>query len=154
VYAIRTATQPAELVAVATSEGCWVSSDRGQSWERRSGGLEDAPRLRALEIHPEDPSIMLAGAAPARTAETPHRGTRFRLYETSDGGKTWKHVQRGFPAVLEYDTITDIRFDPAATDNAIVALESGELWRTRNGGEWWEPIARQIRMARVLCAVR
>lgn len=153
VYAIRTALKPAELVAVATSDGCWISGDRGQSWEARSGGLDQARHVRALELHPEDPNAMLAGAAPALGTEPARGGTRFRLFETADGGKTWTHVRRGFPPELEYDTITDIRYDPAATENAIVALESGELWRTRNGGDWWEPIARQIHVARVLCAV-
>lgn len=153
VYAIRTAGQPAEVVAVATSDGCWVSLDRGQTWEPRSGGLDETRHVRALEIHPEDPNAMLAGAAPVPGAEAARGGTRFRLFETADGGKTWTHVRKGFPLELEYDTITDIRYDPAATENAIVALESGELWRTRNGGDWWEPIARQIHVARVLCAV-
>jgi Sortilin, neurotensin receptor 3, len=157
VYAIRIVAVPKETVAVATSDGCWVSADRGQTWEDRSGGLEQARQLRALEVHPEDPNSMLAGAAPALPADgspAPRRGVRFSLYETSDGGKSWKHVRRGFPEVLEFDTISDICYDPAATENAIVALDSGELWRTRNGGDWWEPIARQIQAARVLCAVR
>ena len=91
---------------------------------------------------------MLAGAAPARPADgsaVSRPGVRFSLYETVDGGKSWKHVRRGFPEVLEFDTIADIRYDPAATENAIVALDSGELWRTRNGGDWWEPIGARSR---------
>lgn len=153
VYAIRTAVKPNEIVAVATADGCWVSKDRGQTWEDRSGGLEQARHLRALELDPDDSNTMLAGAAaPAGTAGAP-AGARFSLYESADGGKTWGRVRRGFPEFIEHDTISDIRFDPDATENAIVALESGELWRTNNGGAWWEPIARQIRAARVLCAV-
>jgi hypothetical protein len=158
VYAIRTAPGAKGTVVVATSDGCWASADCGQTWEDRSGGLEQARQLRAIELHPEDPNSMLAGAAaaarPADGQAKARRGTRFSLYETADGGKKWTHVRRGFPEVLEYDTITDIRYDPAATENAIVALDSGELWRTRNGGDWWEPIARQIHAARVLCAVK
>jgi photosystem II stability/assembly factor-like uncharacterized protein len=153
VSAIRVAPGSAGIVAIATDDGCWTSADRGRTWENRSGGLDKARHLRALEIHPEDSTSMLAGAASGDVADGPRRGTRFSLYETGDGGKTWTHVRRGFPEFFEYDTITDIRFDPAAPANAIVALDSGELWRTRNGGDWWEPIARQIRAARVLCAV-
>jgi photosystem II stability/assembly factor-like uncharacterized protein len=154
VYAVRFVGGSNPSVAVATSDGCWVSADGGKTWADRSGGLDRARHLRALEIHPEDPAVMLAGAAPVASADgKPRRGTRFALYETSDGGASWTHVRRGFPDALEYDTITDIRFDPAAPEAAVVALDSGELWNTRNGGEWWEPLARQIRAARVLCAV-
>jgi hypothetical protein len=150
IYAVRLAGPANDAVLVATSNGCWLSTDRGRTWEARSGGLEQAMHVHAIETHPEDAGSFLAGAAPV----TPNQGTQFALYETSDGGKTWTHVKRGFPDVLEYDTITDIRYDPAAPENAIVALDSGELWRTRNGGDWWEPIARQMRGSRVLCAAR
>jgi hypothetical protein len=155
VYAILVVPKKPGMVALATSDGCRISLDGGQTWEDRSGGLDGARHVRALEVHPDDPNALLAGAAPGGPTEgTPaKRGvTQDSLYESSDGGKTWKQVRRGFPDVLESDTISDIRVDPAAPDNAIVALASGELWRTRNGGDWWEPLARQIRAARVLCA--
>lgn len=147
VHAIRVVPQKEGpgTVFLGTSSGCWVSTDAGRTWESRSGGLEGANLVRAIEVHPEEPNSLFAGAAAAE-------GAPFALYESSDGGKSWARVRRGLPEAFERDTITDIRYDPDATENAIVALQSGELWRTRNGGDWWEPIARQIRSARALCA--
>jgi photosystem II stability/assembly factor-like uncharacterized protein len=156
VYALRTVPGKAGGLAVATSDGCWMSEDNGQTWVDKSAGLQGARHLRAVEVRPDDPKHVLAGAAPKAQAESgvaPAQGLGFALYESKDAGKSWTQVKRGFPAGLDYDTIDDIRWDPAAPGYAILALASGECWRTRSGGDWWEPISRQTRAARVLCAV-
>jgi photosystem II stability/assembly factor-like uncharacterized protein len=158
VYAIRAPGTPEGLVAAGTGQGVYLSTDGGRTWADSSVGLEGARVVRALEIKPGDPKTLLAGAAPGVPGEggpVACRGglTRFALYESKDGGKTWKHTPRGFPEVLEYDQIADIRYDPADPDCAVVALASGEMWNTRTDGAWWEPLARQIKTARVLCAV-
>ncbi len=135
----------------ATSDGCWVSDDAGQTWADRSGGLEKARFLSALEVRPGEPDVLLAGVAPrevfAPQAE-PAKGLGFSLFESANGGKSWTQVRRGFPELLERDAIADIRHDPTAPENVIVALASGELWVTRNRGAYWGPLARQIRAAR------
>jgi photosystem II stability/assembly factor-like uncharacterized protein len=159
VFAIR--ALPGGTIALATSDGCWISNDAGASWSDQSKGLEKARLVSAIEIKPDNPKMMLAGAAPKGAADgqtqrpiADRPGLGYALYESKDAGKSWAHVNRGFPEMLESDQITDIRYDPADTDYAIVALASGELWGTRIDGAWWEPIARDINAARVLCATR
>lgn len=145
-----------ELVVAGTSRGVWSSLDSGETWSSRSEGLGDSVYVAAVEINPDDPKILLAGAAPPRLSESAGKGKPaimgFSLFESKDQGKSWSQVRRGFPELLEYDAIADIRYDPAEPDYAIAAFESGELWRTRNGGDWWEPLARQMSSARVLAA--
>lgn len=145
--------QPGGLVA-ATSEGCRISANGGQTWTDASAGLENHRHLRVVEVRPDDPRHLLAGAAsnaPGEGVAAPREGLGFALFESRDGGKSWASVARNFPVRLPYDTIDDIRWDPAAPGFAIIALASGECWRTRSEGAWWEPIARQTRAARVLC---
>lgn len=152
VLALRSA--PGRLYA-ATSDGCWTSADDGQTWEDRSGGLENARYLSAIEVKPGAPDVLLCGAAPKApdtSSAAPFQGHGFSLYESNNGGKTWTHARRGNPDVLQFDTIADIRHDPAAPENIVMAFGSGELWVTRNAGAFWMPLARQIRAARVLCA--
>jgi photosystem II stability/assembly factor-like uncharacterized protein len=154
VFAIRPIPGKDGAVALGTADGCWTTLDDGENWTSQSNGL--ARHVRALEVRPGDAKYLLAGAAdtaPGTGGVAAADGLGFRLFESKDAGKTWSPVTRGFPARLEYDTIDDIRWDPAAAGYAIIALESGECWRTRSGGDWWEPIARQTRAARVLCAV-
>ena len=156
VLAVRSAPERPGRLFAATSDGCWVSDDAGQTWADRSGGLEKARSLQRLEVRPGEPDVLLAGAAPrevfAPQAE-PAKGLGFSLFESANGGKSWTQVRRGFPELLERDAIADIRHDPTAPENVIVALASGELWVTRNRGAYWGPLARQIRAACALCAV-
>jgi hypothetical protein len=156
VYSVRGVPgKPGDFWA-ATADGAWFSGDGGRSWEARSAGLDAVRRVRAVAIKPGAPGVLLAGASPAPTGgASPTDGLGHGLYESTDGGKSWaKVVKRNFPEDLDYDTIADVQFDPADPDNIVAALGSGELWSTNNGGAYWGPLARQIRAARVLCAVR
>jgi photosystem II stability/assembly factor-like uncharacterized protein len=155
VHAVRGVPgKPAEVWA-ATSDGVWFSDDAGASWTERGAGLEAVRQVRAIAINPADPKNLLAGAAPLPIGDAaPVQGLGYALHESLDAGKTWtKVVKRNFPEALDYDTISDIRFDPAAPENILAALGSGELWVTRNGGAYWGPLARQIQAVRVLRAV-
>jgi photosystem II stability/assembly factor-like uncharacterized protein len=153
VLAIRTIpTKPGGVVA-ATAEGCRISNDGGQTWEDRSGGLENLRYIGAIDVRPDRPDTMLAGVAPRSPGASPVDEIGYALYETTNAGKSWTKVKHGFPEDFEHDEITDIRHDPAAPENVVVALRSGELWVSRNEGFYWAPLARQIHASRVLCAV-
>ncbi len=141
--------KPGHLLA-ATSDGVWFSGDGGKAWESRSKGLEAAPDVHAVESCPDQPDFLLAGAAPARPASGP--APIFGLYESKDAGKSWVRVLRSFPENPR-DPIADIRFDPTLPENAAVAFQSGEMWVTLNGGDYWQPFVRDIHAARVLCPV-
>ncbi|MFO0954623.1 MAG: hypothetical protein U0835_26365 [Isosphaeraceae bacterium] len=148
VHALRPVPgRPGEVWA-ATADGCRFSGDAGQTWEDRSSGLEKARNVRAIAVKPDEPATLLAAAA-ASEPKGPDA-----LYESTNSGKTWAPVvKRNFPVDLTYDTISDIRHDPAAPDCVLIALGSGELWATRNGGAYWGPLARQTKSARVLCGI-
>jgi hypothetical protein len=153
VYAVQPVPGRPEELWAATADGCRHSGDAGRTWNDRSEGLGDARQVRAVAVRPDNPKTLLAGAAaPDPTGRRP--GLNFALYESSNDGQTWaKVVKRNFPESIEFDAISGICFDPAAPDNIVVALESGELWLTPNAGAYWGPIARQIKAARVLCGV-
>ena len=140
----------------ATGDGAWLTTDGGQTWEERSKGLENTRHVSVVEAKPGAPDVLLAGCAPAQGLEgtaASKEGLNFALFESADCGKSWIKVKRNFPEVFEADTITDVRFDPTHPDSIIVALGSGELWSTQNGGFYWGPLARQMHSARVLCPV-
>ena len=150
VNSVRAVPGKSGQLLAATSEGVWFSGDAGKSWESRSKGLESAPNVQAIESCPDQPDFLLAGAAPAKPASGP--APIYGLYESKDAGKSWVRVLRSFPENPR-DPIADIRFDPTLPENAAVAFESGEIWVTLNGGDYWQPFVRDIDAARVLCPV-
>jgi photosystem II stability/assembly factor-like uncharacterized protein len=152
VFVVRTVPGVPGALVAGTADGLWYSPDAGQTWEDRSAALEGRRHVRSLAFKPGSADVILAGAAP--TDWTPkHRGRPgFVLLESTNGGKTWSLVRRGNPDDFENDPITDISYDPAAPDNVVLALGSGEAWITRNGGAYWGPLARQLRGIRSLCA--
>ncbi|MDR3637230.1 MAG: sialidase family protein [Isosphaeraceae bacterium] len=156
VYALRLPPQRPGTVWAGTSNGCWLSTDGGQNWEERSNGLDKERFVAALEVKPGTPDTLLAGVgpfAPEAAASNSQPEVGYALFESKDGGKTWSHVtKKNHPEVIERDAIADIRYDPAAPDNILDALASGEVRASRNDGAYWGPIARQTRAARVLCA--
>jgi photosystem II stability/assembly factor-like uncharacterized protein len=156
VYAVRPSPGRPGAFWAATADGCRFTADGGQTWGDRGTGLDDARQVRAIAVHPGDPRVLLAGAAPTAPASSaaPRDGLGFALFESADSGQHWSRVaRRTIPESFGFDTISDIAFDPAAPANVVVALGSGELWVTRNGGAYWEPLARKITAARVLCGV-
>jgi len=142
-------------VVLGSSQGAWVSGDSGATFTKAEKGLEDVPQVYSLDISPKDPKWILAGAAAASPVKGGIRpqGFQFGLYESKDGGKTWARViKRGLPELVAFDTISDIRFDPADPDCIIMAQGSGECWVTQNGGDYWVVISRAIESARCLSA--
>ena len=152
IHVIRTSGQ---TIALGTDQGVWTSTDDGATFQPSEKGLEAVPQVYSLDINPKDSKLMLAGAAAAQPVAGGIRpqGFQFGLYESKDGGKTWaKVVKRGLPELVAFDTISDIRFDPADPDCIIMAQGSGECWLTQNGGDYWVVISRAIESARSLAA--
>ena len=149
VFVIREIPGVKGSLVAATADGLHFSLDGGATWEDRGKGLESVRVVRAVDVRPDNPKILLAAANSQVDAAT--QGDA--LYESGDGGKSWTKVVRSFPEKPPIDQIVDIRHDPSHPDNTAVAFASGELWMTRNAGIYWQPFARQIREARALCPV-
>ena len=139
--------------------GCHYSNDNlARPGRTASGGLENARYIAAIEVKPDNPDILLAGVAP----RAPDAGGGCGSDRRPPACTSREHQRRqdldpgrqaAFPEDIQHDVITDIRYDPVAPENVIVALSSGELWISRFDRAYWCPLARQTKAARVLCAV-
>ncbi len=93
---------PGKLVA-ATAAGLRVSIDRGESWRRIGGPLEEST-IQAICRHPERSSVLFAA----------HYG---EVLSSVDGGVSWKRIS---PADWPVDSVRQLMVIPKAPDRLFV----------------------------------
>jgi hypothetical protein len=87
------------------------------------------PGAVALERDPRYPRVLWAAGQSS-------------FFKTTDDGATWVEIDPGFPPdILRGDPLfTDLAFDPRGGGILYAATQSRGIFRSRNGGETWEPI--------------
>ena len=93
------------------------------SWHPLTRGLPENPEVRAIQLHPEDVRVVLAG-------------TQDGVYRSNDGGDNWASL--ALPGELR--TVWSIAFDPGDADTVFVGVEGFAIWRTNDGGGSWEKL--------------
>jgi photosystem II stability/assembly factor-like uncharacterized protein len=130
--------------SVSYGDGVYRSNDGGGSWENL--GLKNSEHIAKILIDPRDSSRVLVAAQGPLWAPGGDRG----LYETKDGGKTWKAIL----TVDENTGVTDVVRDPRDPDLLYAAtyqrrrhiwtlIDGGPgsgIWKTRDGGASWKKL--------------
>ncbi|MCB9647807.1 MAG: sialidase [Deltaproteobacteria bacterium] len=75
--------------SVSIGNGVYKSTDSGETWTRV--GLEGTERITRIVVHPKDGNIVYVCAPGPLWSDSAERG----LYETRDGGKTWRLILKG-----------------------------------------------------------
>jgi photosystem II stability/assembly factor-like uncharacterized protein len=95
-------------------------------WTVLSSGLPDAPQVRSVVVHPDDPSVIYAGV---------HDGP----YRSTDGGDTWECLP--LDARLP---VWALAFDPSDSRVVYCGIGPSRLYRSGNGGDSWSPLANAV----------
>jgi photosystem II stability/assembly factor-like uncharacterized protein len=120
--------------------GVFFSPDKGRTWQKvlytdAQNGASD------LDLDPSNPDVMFAGMW--QFDRKPWRydsgGTTGGLYKSTDGGKTWRKVTRGLPALMGR---IGVKVAPSNPRVVYVVAESkeGSLFRSNDGGESFEVV--------------
>jgi len=120
--------------------GVFFSADAGRNWQKV---LYTDPQNGAsdLDIDPSNPDVIFAGMW--QFDRKPWRydsgGTGGGLYKSSDGGKTWKKITRGLPALMGR---IGVKVAPSNPQIVYVVAESkdGSLFRSEDGGESFQVV--------------
>lgn len=127
------------------SNTVWVSIDRGHSWQAApSKGLPDPDKFNRNSIAVDSSNALRAYVSMSGEVREGEGG----VYQSDDGGATWKWIGQGLPA-SKYFT-SDIwgigRELAVATDGTLVAAsrDMGAVYFRRPNAERWEKSATDI----------
>jgi photosystem II stability/assembly factor-like uncharacterized protein len=122
VTAIRVDPHATGTVYAATLRGIYKSTDGGQSWTRIAQSLPDQ-MISAM---------VLDRAAP----DAIYVASREGIHRSADGGLTWQAINKG----LETLNVRSLAQSPTDSKTWYVGTNGSGLYRSRNGGEMWEPL--------------
>ena len=130
--------------SVSYGDGVYRSTDGGVSWENL--GLGTSEHIAKIDIDPRDSNRVLVASQGPLWNPGGDRG----LYETKDGGKTWKSIL----TVDENTGVTDLLRDPRNPDVLYAAtyqrrrhvwtlIDGGPgsaIWKSVDGGVAWKKL--------------
>lgn len=116
------ASASSPVVYAATAQDIFYSGDGGQSWQRRSSGLE-GQQLFTVLIDPTSPSVAYAGASDG-------------LFKTTDHGASWVTLEQG----LGFGFFEALALAPSAPGTLYAEKPFG-TYKTTNGGTSWSQVS-------------
>lgn len=103
--------------------GIFRREAEGGDWQRLARGLPENAEVRAIALHPHDPSVMYVG-----TQDGPYR--------SSDGGERWERL--GFPD--RGTVIWSLCVHPTRPNVVYAGAAPVALYRSEDGGDNWQRV--------------
>ncbi len=125
------------------------SDDGGRTWDRSPDGAvrfpEDTGRsleaVWSLAPSPADPDVVWAGTEPSALFRSTDRGESFRMVRA-----LWDHPHREqWGAGFGGQAIHTLLPHPTDPDRLVVAMSTGGVYRTFDGGQTWAPANQGIK---------
>lgn len=119
--------------------GLYRTTDGGANWEKV---LEVSSMTGISEVHfdPRDPGTMYAVAYQRRRHVWTliNGGPESTLYKSTDGGETWRKVEKGLPGGDKGRIGMCISADPDTLYAIVEASDGGGIYRSKDRGESWD----------------
>jgi uncharacterized repeat protein (TIGR01451 family) len=120
-------------------DGVLKSGDGGTTWAHVSGDYFQGVSISHLAVDPTDPNHLYAAVlrgrgGARRVTVTPH--SRFGLWESTDGGRTWTLRK----SATEDNGATDVEIDPQNPRIVYATFWHDGIYKSTNGGRSFAPI--------------
>jgi photosystem II stability/assembly factor-like uncharacterized protein len=115
--------------------GLYRLASGDEKWQLLTRGLPEAPAIRAIATHPENPEVVYVG-------------TQNGPYRSADHGEHWERLEvkdHGLP-------VWSLLFDPRDPDVLYAGYENCEIFRSDDGGEHWQQLPVTVRFPEVTVA--
>ncbi|HWF67193.1 MAG TPA: hypothetical protein VN670_07805, partial [Acidobacteriaceae bacterium] len=134
-------SEPATFYLGAVNGGVWKTTDAGATWHS-IWDSEPTGSIGAIAVSASDPDVIYVGSGEG--LQRPDLSTGDGVYKSTDGGKTWTHLE----AIRDGQQIGQLAIDPANPDRVFVAVEGHPygpneergLYRTLDGGKTFQRI--------------
>jgi len=133
------AAVPGKLWSNSADRGLYKTTDGGKTWNKILFA-NDSTGCADFAINPKNPDIMYATLWQFRRKPYAFNsgGPGCAIMKSTDGGKTWRKIQKGISA----DTIgrAAVAISPSSPDNMVAIAESKKtsLYISADGGETWK----------------
>jgi photosystem II stability/assembly factor-like uncharacterized protein len=108
-------------------QGIWRSTDSGNTWVRVRQGIYTESAVRALVVHPQDPSMMYAGVDDG-------------IYRSTNQGESWERLDSPMNDI----PIWALAIDPVHPNIIFAGTRPAALFRSKDSGKTWEKLAVDI----------
>lgn len=134
-------SEPATFYLGAVNGGVWKTTDAGATWHS-VWDSEPTGSIGAIAVSASNPDIVYVGSGEG--LQRPDLSTGDGVYKSTDGGKTWMHLE----ALRDGQQIGQLAIDPANPDRVFVAVEGHPygpseergLYRSIDGGKTFQRV--------------
>lgn len=122
IYSMTQSPKEPNILTVGTGNGVWISYTSGDKWEKiQSDTMPN--NINSMAIDP-------------RNSKTIYAGTWYRPFKSTDGGNSWRLINKG---MIDDSDVFAITVDYRNPDHIVASACSG-IYESYNAGENWSKI--------------